>query len=187
MIETVEQAEALAASLSKRSKGSVRVITETQYSEKLEVWTACYAEIKTPGGERRCLLLHAKKSGMLTRYGDDIHESVRSYFCPDDPEGLTLNMTLDQVAAVTTDDVINMTRENGRIYITCRINIRDPYEFQAIEVSCEVGDSGSGPTAFVPLPCTVDDVQKTLDNVITYARELERETGWAESPDGDAC
>lgn len=181
MIRNAEGADDVVRAINKHSGCWAEATTSSVgSSRRVEEWTA---EL-TVGIVGVCVK-YARKRGGRRLYGKDAPKHVRDYLLVDDtarPFFHRTTLTRAELDAIAPGGDIVRVRPAavfGR-RVTFRVeHVRERIR-PGVMVGREVGDSGSGPTEFVPFPTTEGAIYAAVDRVDSYARDLEVETGWSD-------
>jgi hypothetical protein len=100
-------------------------------------------------------------------------------FMQADTRGRIHNLTFEELSRVTQEDVA-VRSQGDRLYIHITVKRIAGEPVDGILISREIGDSGSGPSRFVPLPATLERILDYVSEVSEYARNLEKDSGYGE-------
>lgn len=127
------------------------------------------------------VLVSARRHGRARQFIPNIPPHVLAY-ADCDERGRCATQWADLPDAANGSDILRASKAAGVAVYTVSIKHDTPGKpVLGILLSCEVGDSGSGPSEFLPLRrLTHAKLSQAVDALENYTRDLEVETGWAE-------
>ena len=188
MIRTEAEAREIAASITKHTEVAARVDRQpvSRGKAQRQKWVAEYGR----GINDQIYLRRARRlPGGKWLAGNDIPAPVREFLGVTGPRGLTF-LTRDEFDNLASLEAVVSSRSVAldalRRQATVNVEFTETGPSKVgIALFCEVGDSGSGPTDFLPLPVSQRKLDEALDAIVSYARDLAIEGGWDEGEDSE--
>lgn len=188
-IHNDSDADDIVRALNKHSGGWAAIVSREVpiLKRRTETWTATLSVSDVDG----VVVTRARKDHCQHLAARDLPKHVREYLLINDdtknPMFQRSTMTREEFDALEAGGDITRVRvasPSVRL-VTFKIDHQPTVVARGVEVGCEVGDSGSGPTEFVPFPTTEKALSEAMDRVVSYAGDLEIETGWRDADDDD--
>lgn len=181
-IRTEEEAKDILRIIDKHSEGWARVTTEDVPigEERLEVWTA-----RLSRSFNAVYYVYARKSHGKRLYREQVPDYVRQYLTARQDGHMVnrMDLSVESFKNLTSGrhGILRVTRGISEItlFVTFQVKHQRKRTCQGIQVGAEVGESGFGPTEFLPFPTTEKAVYDAIERVVSEARNDEIETGWA--------